>query len=105
MADNVAITAGSGTTIATDDIGGVQYQRVKVTWGPDATANDTDAASGKALPVQVRSATNLIPLGEPTDAKSASTDTTSVSIVSILKQLSAYLAAALAVSQSGTWTV
>ncbi|MGX9145949.1 hypothetical protein [Mesorhizobium sp. 128a] len=56
MVDNVAITAGSGVTIATDDIGGgVQVQRVKATWGPDGTANDTDVASGKALPVQIRS--------------------------------------------------
>lgn len=36
MADNVAITAGSGTTIATDDIGsGVQAQRIKVVLGAD----------------------------------------------------------------------
>jgi len=51
MADNVAITAGAGTTIASDDIGSVQYQRVKATWGPDGTANDTDDAAGKRLPV------------------------------------------------------
>ena len=38
MADNVAITAGSGTSIATDDIGGVQYQRVKVAIGADGAA-------------------------------------------------------------------
>lgn len=57
MVDNVAITAGSGTSIATDDIGGVQYQRIKQTWGPDGTANDTDTASGKALPIQLRSST------------------------------------------------
>jgi hypothetical protein len=56
MADNVAITAGSGTTIAADDIGaGVLVQRVKSTWGPDGTANDTDVASGKPMPVQLRS--------------------------------------------------
>lgn len=54
MADNVAITAGSGTSIATDDIGGVHFQRLKVTWGPDGTANDADVASGKPLPVQLR---------------------------------------------------
>lgn len=54
MADNVPITAGSGTTIASDDIGGVQHQRVKAVWGPDGTANDTDVASGKAMPVQLR---------------------------------------------------
>lgn len=55
MSDNVAITAGSGTTIAADDIGGVKFQRVKVTFGPDGTAADVDVASGKALPVQLRS--------------------------------------------------
>lgn len=54
MADNVAITAGSGTTLASDDIGGVQYPRAKMTWGPDGTANDTDVASGKPMPVQNR---------------------------------------------------
>lgn len=37
MADNVAITAGAGTNIASDDIGGVQFQRVKMTVGPDGT--------------------------------------------------------------------
>lgn len=58
MADNVAITAGSGTTIAADDVGaGVLVQRVKATWGPDGTANDTDVATGKPMPVQLRSAT------------------------------------------------
>lgn len=49
MVDNVAVTAGAGTTIATDDVGGVQYQRVKVTWGVDGTA--TDASATNPLPV------------------------------------------------------
>lgn len=39
MADNVAITAGAGTTIATDDISGAHYQKVKVF---DATADSTN---------------------------------------------------------------
>ncbi len=91
MADNVAFTPGTGATGATDDIGGVHYPRVKTTWGPDGTANDADVATGKPLPVQVRSATGLIPIGEPTDAKSTATDTTSVTLVSIVKQLSASL--------------
>lgn len=43
MADNVPITAGSGTNVATDDIGGVHYQRVKNTWGADGTAVDVSA--------------------------------------------------------------
>lgn len=46
MADNIAITAGSGTTIATDDISGVQYQRVKVALGSDGTAVDAVAGPG-----------------------------------------------------------
>jgi hypothetical protein len=46
MADNVAITAGSGTSIATDDIGGVQYQRVKLGLGADGTAVDAVAGAG-----------------------------------------------------------
>lgn len=33
MADNVAITAGAGTTIATDDVGGIHYQLVKQAYG------------------------------------------------------------------------
>lgn len=56
MADNLAVTAGSGTTIAADDIGGgVLAQRVKPVWGPDGTGNDVDVASGKPMPVQIRS--------------------------------------------------
>jgi hypothetical protein len=89
LADNVAITAGSGTTIGADDVGGVLIQRVKTTWGPDGTANDADVATGKPLPTQIRSATGLIPIGEPTEAKSTATDTTSASLIAISKQISA----------------
>lgn len=38
MADNVPITAGAGTTIATDDVGGVHYQINKTAFGPLDTA-------------------------------------------------------------------
>lgn len=40
MADNVAITAGVGTPVATDDVSTVHYQRVKLT---DGTADSTTA--------------------------------------------------------------
>lgn len=54
MADNVEADPGTGgATFATDDIGGVHYPRSKVVWGPDGTANDTDDASGKRLPVKI----------------------------------------------------
>lgn len=52
MADNVAITAGSGTSIAADDISSVFYQRVKVTWGVDGSA--VDASATNPLPVTVK---------------------------------------------------
>lgn len=51
MADNVPITAGAGTSIATDDIGGAHYQRVKVAHGADGSATDTSATN--PLPTSV----------------------------------------------------
>ena len=50
MADNVGYTPGSGEIIATDDIAGVQYQRVKAVWGTDGVANDVNANT--PLPIQ-----------------------------------------------------
>lgn len=49
MADNVAITAGTGTSIAADDISSVFYQRVKISHGADGSATDTSSAA--PLPV------------------------------------------------------
>ena len=51
MADNTDLNAGSGgDTIATDDIGGVKFQRVKLIHGADGT-NDGDVSSANPLPV------------------------------------------------------
>jgi hypothetical protein len=50
MADNTTLP-GTGDVIATDDIGGIKFQRVKPAWGPDGTATDTDKV-GNELPVQ-----------------------------------------------------
>jgi len=54
LAENVAITAGSGTTIATDEVTvnavAVQVQRVKSGWGADGSYNDPAVAT--PLPVQ-----------------------------------------------------
>lgn len=54
MVDNVTFqttpaTAPNGTVVATDNIGGIDYQRVKVTWGVDGTATDVSATD--PLPV------------------------------------------------------
>ncbi len=45
MADNVGYTPGTGATVAADEIGGVLYQRVKLTAGGDGTATDVSAAA------------------------------------------------------------
>ena len=50
MADNVVLP-GTGETIAADDIGGVLYQRVKLTHGADGIAHET--SNGNPLPVDV----------------------------------------------------
>jgi hypothetical protein len=46
MADNIAVTPGSGATVAADDIGGVLYQRVKLALGADGTGVDASAGAG-----------------------------------------------------------
>jgi hypothetical protein len=51
MADNVAITAGSGTSIATDEVSGVHYQKVKLAYGAADSATLVDGTNG--LPVSV----------------------------------------------------
>jgi hypothetical protein len=66
MVDNVAITPGTGATIAADDIGGALHQRVKLTWGVDGSAVDSSASN--PLPV-VQTGTPALPTGAATDAK------------------------------------
>lgn len=38
MSDNIAVTPGTGATVATDDVSGVQYQRVKLDIGGDGAS-------------------------------------------------------------------
>jgi hypothetical protein len=49
MADNIAVTPGTGATVAADDISGVLYQRVKVSIGADGSASDL--SSSNQMPV------------------------------------------------------
>ena len=51
MADDVPITAGTGTIVATDEIGGRHHQRVKVGHGVNGAYVDASAAA--PLPVGV----------------------------------------------------
>lgn len=52
MADNIAITAGSGTTVATDDIAGVHFQKVLVA-NAAGTVVDPVAAGSAAMAASV----------------------------------------------------
>lgn len=50
MADNVTLNSGSGgSTLATDDVAGVQHQRVKIEYGVDGSA--TDVSDTNPLPI------------------------------------------------------
>jgi hypothetical protein len=46
LADNVAVTPGSGATFAADDVGGILHPRVKISIGADGTAADWPVGSG-----------------------------------------------------------
>lgn len=68
MADNIQVTQGTGTTMATDDVSGVQYPRVKISWGVDGSA--VDASATNPFPIT----TTQLPttLGQTTMAASTS---------------------------------
>jgi hypothetical protein len=65
MVDNVPVTAGVGTDIATEDVSGVHHQKVKVEFGADGAASLVDKASGLGLPVQGEAAENAATTGNP----------------------------------------
>jgi hypothetical protein len=57
MADNVPITAGSGTSIAADDVSSVYYQRIKLVTSEDGSSEpfgDLDHGSTRSLYVHPR---------------------------------------------------
>jgi hypothetical protein len=59
MADNTTLNPGTGgDNIASDDIGGIKYQRVKPAWGVDGSA--VDASEANPLPVADSRAEDLL---------------------------------------------
>lgn len=69
MADNVPITAGSGTSIATDDVGGVHYQIVKPAYG--ALDSATLVTPTTPLPVADVEETSIFRMIVPSSAVGA----------------------------------
>jgi len=59
VADNVGYTAGTGTTIATDDVGGVHYQRMKLDGGGDGASAPVTATANGEVHVQPAKMTTL----------------------------------------------
>lgn len=73
MADNVVTNPGvGGATFASDDIGGIQYPRVKVTFGDDGAA--VDASATNPLPI-VLTAAQIATLQASLDTTSSGTIT------------------------------
>lgn len=55
MADNVSITPGSGINIRTDDVGGVQYQYIKLDVGGDGVSKPIIQGGSDGIPVDLLS--------------------------------------------------
>src|SRR3990167_6318331 len=70
MADNVAITAGSGTSIATDDVSGVQYQKIKIDVGGDGVS----ASLSNTNPMPIQDAGGSITIDGTVTANLSATD-------------------------------
>ncbi len=74
MVDNTELNSGTGgDTIATDDIGGVKHQRVKIQHGADGSATDVSSASplpvdGSGVTQPVSAAALPLPSGAATSA-------------------------------------
>jgi hypothetical protein len=71
MADNTVLPTGAGgDTIASDDIGGVKFQRIKLVHGVDGV-NAGDVADTNPLPVTLRSDTEAYTVFIPASAAGA----------------------------------
>lgn len=53
MADNIAVTPGTGATIATDDVGGIHYHKVKIDAGGDGASAPVGGDTTNGLDVDV----------------------------------------------------
>jgi len=104
MADNVAITAGTGTSIATDQVGSDHYQLIKVAFGVLDTA--TLVSSSNGLPVNVLNA-SLAVTGTFFQATQPVSIASAVGVTGTFFQVTqpVSLASSVAVTQSGTWNV
>ena len=90
MADNVDVTPGSGATIATDDVSGVQYQRVKIDVGGDGAASPLVRGQ--------QSTANSLPVTLPSDQGE-------LAVTGTFWQATQPVSGTVAATQSGSWSV
>lgn len=96
MADNVGYTPGTGETVATDDVSGVQYQRIKLTDGqPDSAVH----ARVKATNADATDA-GIVVRPAPQDTWSVSFTRVSASSLDSPEMTQRRLGAGMGVSQS-----
>jgi len=81
MADNITVTPGVGATIAGDEVGGVLFQRVKLSLGDDGIFGG-DVSSSNPIPVTTLS--SVLPAGAATETLQIDGN---ASLVSLLAEL------------------
>ena len=82
MADNTTLNTGTGgDVIATDDISGVKYQRVKLTLGADGVTNG-DVSSSNPLPISDNSSSITVDNGGTFAVQAAQSGTWNITNVS-----------------------
>jgi hypothetical protein len=63
MADGLQVTEGTGKTVATDEIAGKDYQRIKLIYGADGT-NEGDVTNANPFPVGAAQQTDKVMNGK-----------------------------------------
>jgi hypothetical protein len=104
VADNVVLNPGvGGATVATDDIGGFQHQRVKLVLGSDGIS-DGDVASANPIPAKERRASAAAPTNVAASATSVTllASNTSRLAASIFNDSTSALYVKLGVTASAT---
>ena len=85
MSDNTTLNPGTGgDVIATDDIAGVKYQRVKINYGADGAA--TDVSPTAPMPIQPAAAYYVAASGNSTTSQLTAGSTFTGSIEDVLSQ-------------------
>ena len=98
MADNIALNAGSGgSTLATDEVGGIHYQLVKLAYGALDAATLVSGAAG--LPVAQQGSWSATVSGTVAASQSGAWS------VSITGTPAVSVSGSVAVTQSGSWSL